>query len=135
MQQLKNIQLKTATIIWHEGTGEFDGQTFTTWAAFQKAFDKIYKQHGNGEGYTKVKISLLWEDGTGITDRVDVADSLGNYSPKHGTIGQYIQKYCRVNHLPLAFEDHSKKAANRPKISHNLTFDELCALQLNPLLN
>lgn len=86
------------TIVWHEGTGEYDGQTFITWADAQHAFNKIYRHHmqDGGQGYTKVKVQITWENGATITDRVDVSNIGGDYNPKRESIGDYLRRQNSV---------------------------------------
>lgn len=94
---MENVsKLKTLTILWHEGTGEFDGCTFTLWADAQKAIEKIFKQHvkGGRQGYTKVKVCVQWENGAEIVDRLDVG--YYDYYPKLGTIGDYLKKFNSI---------------------------------------
>ena len=186
--------LKSLTIIWHEGTGEFDGRTFQTWGRAQFAFHRIFAQHMNSDSpagtYSKVKVQIEWADGQTITDRIDVGTNKSDYFPQREKLGAYVQRYCRIS--GVSFEDTPSAAAqpaqqpkkstktgqkaricpkptqtpapaenspknspksaiidaliqsalnateqpqNPPKIAHELTFDELCARQINYPLN
>ena len=81
------------TIIFHEGTGEFDGVTFTSWQSFQDALSKIYDNwNNNPSGYDKVKIEINWENGKKLIDRVDVGNNRGDFNPNNEFIGEYIKK-------------------------------------------
>ncbi|MCA6489065.1 MAG: hypothetical protein IM551_03460 [Chitinophagaceae bacterium] len=88
----KLIKMTSFTILWHEGTNEFENTTFTKWTEAQKAFDKIFKRHAKGgrQGYTKVKVKVQWEDGSEIVDRLDVGDK--DYNPNIERLGEYLFK-------------------------------------------
>jgi hypothetical protein len=88
--------LESIQIIWHEGTGEFDGKIFKTWSSAEGAFYKIASNHGDCEGYTKVKICVKWEGGHEITDRTDVSKNGGDFWPFRESLGTYLQKQNSV---------------------------------------
>lgn len=91
----KLVKMESFTILWHEGTGQYDGKTFTTWEMANKAMTAIYKSH-EGAGYTKVKICVKWADGSEITDRADCSDSPGDFCAKRETIGEYLSRQNSV---------------------------------------
>lgn len=118
------------TIIWHEGTAEFNGKTFTDWKTVQYAFNRIYNNHGNDIGYTKVKVNVKWENGVEITDRIDVGNSGGDYSAKRETVGQYLSRQnsamygsnlSQGNRAALSFSDENSPKTTKKgvKISRN----------------
>ena len=78
----RKAQIKKITIVWHEGTGEFDGKVFNSWQGLQYALNKIYNDYktDGGGGYDKVKIVFEWSNGKTLTDRVDVGDSGGDFT-------------------------------------------------------
>jgi hypothetical protein len=77
------------TIIYHEGTGEFDVTTFATWSDLQNALEKIYDDWSNNPiGYDKVKIEIEWENGKKLIDRVDVGEK---FKPYQTFIGDYLK--------------------------------------------
>lgn len=86
------------TIVWHEGTGEFDNMTFRNWAGAQYALNKIYRHHmeDGGQGYTKVKVRVTWENGAEITDRLDVSNHGGDYNAKRESVGDYLRRQNSV---------------------------------------
>jgi hypothetical protein len=149
-------KMQSFTIIWHEGTGEFDGQTFATWNGANQAMSKIYRSH-SGPGYTKVKVNVKWENGAEITDRCDCSDSSGDFSAKRETIGQYLSRQNSVMYASnleqgsrnaLSFEDalgtaEQKKdriiAEETSKITTDFTVEqngiELSGLTIDDILN
>ena len=94
-QPVKLAKMESFTIIWHEGTGEFDNKTFTTWDKANDAMRKIYRSH-KGAGYTKAKVCVKWENGLEITDRVDCGESGGDFSANRETIGEYLSRQSSV---------------------------------------
>jgi len=86
------VKMVSFTIIWQEGSGKFDGKVFTTWNTANDAMTRIYKEH-SGQGYSKVKINVKWENGQEITDRADCSDSAGDFCPNRSTIGEYLKKH------------------------------------------
>jgi hypothetical protein len=115
MQNVTKIKLKALTILWHEGTGEFDNKTFTLWVTAQNAFNKIYKNHikDGGPGYTKVKVKVQWEDGSEITDRLDISNN--DFNPSAERLGEFL--YKAVNFYTVMY---SSNLINR----HNLSFSD-----------
>jgi hypothetical protein len=89
-EPLHPSKMVSFTILWHEGTGEFDGREFTNWWAANLALHKIYRQHGGSLGYTKVKVCIKWENGAEITDRLDVCKN--DFNPMAQTAGEYLKK-------------------------------------------
>jgi hypothetical protein len=90
-------ELPKATKIYirnHEGTGEFDNTTFTSWSDLQNALEKIYDNWSkNPDGYDKVQLEFEWQDGETLKCRVDVGDeNSGNYNPTNEFIGDYLKK-------------------------------------------
>lgn len=83
------LKMLSFTIIWHEGTGNFDGKIFTTWLNANDAIMKIYKQH-SGAGYTKVKVQITWEDDKFLVDRIDCGNNGEDYNGDI-SIGEYIK--------------------------------------------
>lgn len=129
------------TIVWHEGTGNLNGQTFKSWKDVQYAFNTIYNdymQYG-GQGYDKVKIIATWENGKSFTDRIDVGNGENDYSPKRETIGQYLQRQKGVMYETnlvdgdrelLNFTDHAGPSIIKPKLELSKlsvnSFGEIC---------
>ncbi|MEI8111155.1 MAG: hypothetical protein WCH59_09215 [Chitinophagia bacterium] len=111
-------KMTSFTILWHEGTGQYDGQTFTLWSTVQFAFNQIFKHHmkDGGEGYTKVKVNVKWEDGSEITDRLDVSEK--DYNPQLETVGEYLSK--AVNFYTVMYSSNVKSR-------HDLSFRDLPA--------
>jgi hypothetical protein len=95
--------IQKITIIWHEGTGEFDKKEFTTLDNLQKAFNKIYNHHVKDElaGYTKVKIEITFKqiDIQPFSFRIDVSNNRGDYSAKNKSIGSYIEECLKQFYL------------------------------------
>lgn len=155
-EAVQAAKMLSFTILWQEGSGRYDGKTFTTWNTANDAMRSIYNEH-EGAGYLKVKINVKWEDGSEITDRADCSDSAGDFCPKRNTIGEYLQKQnsCmyasnlnvgdRVN---LSFEDTYLTSAelskasvqdfiNSPNFINDVATDnnELSTLTIEQLLN
>lgn len=86
--------MESFLIVWHEGTGEYDGRSFATWHEADRAFMKIYQHEAakNLPGYTKVKICVKWENGETLNTRVDVSNNAGDYSSKRETIETYLKR-------------------------------------------
>lgn len=89
-------RLKSFKILWHEGSGRFDGKVFTTWADANVALKSIAHEHSKTTpvGYTKVKVQIDWENGHQIVDRLDISKSC--YWPMNETVGQYLQRQNAV---------------------------------------
>ena len=94
--------VKSITILWHEGTNEFEGKVFKTWSAFQKALEKIGPKTSGG--YTKVKFDIKWD---GIMrgdfgekeafepswmERLDLSTGAGDFNPNTQYIGNYLKE-------------------------------------------
>lgn len=77
------------TIDRHEGTGEFDGQSFKTWKDVQYAFNTIFND-AYPDGYNKVFVSVLWNNGMTFSGRIDVGSN--DYCPKNEPIGMYLYR-------------------------------------------
>ncbi len=103
------------TILWHEGTGEFDNTTFKTWETAKKAFLQIYKDYSKSGclGYDKVKVCIKWENGEEITDRIDVGNG-NDFNPNTTTFREFLQPRKGVmyqsnlqvgDRVNLSFED------------------------------
>lgn len=114
-------------IHWHEGTGQFDNTDVKTWAEADRIFRTIYRQHGDSLGYTKVKCTVKWENGAEITDRIDVGNSGGDYSPaKYNGIGDYLSRQNGVMYAStlqkgdrrfLSFKDIDSAPEPEPELS------------------
>lgn len=96
LKEGEKSKMQSFTILWHEGTGEFDGKTFTTWKDANKAMGKIYRSHGDSLGYTKVKINVKWGNGAEIIDRCDCGNSGGDFNANRYTIGKYLEQLNSV---------------------------------------
>lgn len=125
----EKAQMQSFTIVWHEGTGEFDGKTVTTWKEANKMMNKIYFNH-HGAGYTKVKVNVKWNNGAEITDRCDCSDSQGDFCANRETIGQYLSRQNSVmygsilqigDRINLSFEDQENHAGPTTEIKSNLS--------------
>jgi hypothetical protein len=94
--------LKSITIVWNEGSVDYSGKVFKTWAAFQKVLEKIGPKTGGG--YTKVKFDIKWD---GImhgdsgekeafepswVERLDLSTSAGDFNPNTQYIGNYLKE-------------------------------------------
>lgn len=91
------------TILWHEGYGQYDGKEFTSWDKLQHAFNRIYKDHGDDLGYSKVKVQFDWTDGTKDQTRIDVSNAGCDYCPKRETIREHIQNRYKLSPADLDF--------------------------------
>lgn len=114
----KKVRLESFTILWHEGTNEYQNKTVTTWKEADSMMKRIYYSH-EGAGYTKVKINVIWKNGAAITDRADCSDSSGDYCGNRETIGQYLSRQNSVmydsnlqvgDRVNLSFEDEPEQA-------------------------
>lgn len=81
------IQMKQIKIVWHEGTGDFDGFTTNSWSEFNETLEQIAAQHGSDYGYSKTKFELTWQDGEVYEGRLDV----NTKSDKN--VGQHILEH------------------------------------------
>lgn len=92
----KLLGIEKITILWHEGTGEFDEKEYSSYESLQKDFVKIFNtSYGNNKkyqgGYTKVKIEITFVDGLKITERIDVSpDAEGDFNPTINKIENYL---------------------------------------------
>ena len=97
------VKLKDIEVQWYEGLPLEDygsSPAFDRWDAFQnflgEAFDTdqwYRKEQGMSEGgYTKVKAKIIWQDGTKLTDRIDLGSSEGDFNPNNEFIGDYLRK-------------------------------------------
>lgn len=88
----KLAKMLSFTILWHEGTNEYENTTFATWYTAKKAFCKIYDDYkeSGGLGYDKVKCCIKWENGHEITDRVDVGNG-SDFNPYVKTFKEFLQ--------------------------------------------
>lgn len=115
---VEKSQLLAFTIEWHEGTGEHDGKTVTTWKKATELMNSIYNHH-DGPGYSKCKVRITWQDGSSIIDRIDCGDSGSDYSPKKfKDVGDYLSRLSSVMYSSniaeggrahLSFEDSEEE--------------------------
>ena len=119
----KKVRLESFTILWHEGTNEYEGKTVTTWKEADNMMKRIYYSH-EGAGYTKVKINVIWKNGAAITDRADCSDSSGDYCGGRETIGQYLSRQNSVmydsnlqvgDRVNLSFKDEPEQPQEQPQ--------------------
>jgi len=114
-QTQKVYKMLSFTILWHEGTNEYENTTFTTWNTAKKAFCKIYDDYkeSGGFGYDKVKCCIKWENGHEITDRIDVGNG-SDFNPYLKTFKEFLQPQTGVmyesnlqvgDRAKLSFED------------------------------
>lgn len=138
-QQEAPSMLSLFHILWQEGSGKFDGKTFTTWHTADKAMIAIYNEH-SGQGYLKTKVHITWQNGQEITTRIDCSDSIGDFCPKRETVETYLKKrYPELKTLSFSDDDNQAElkrqyenqettpqatGSQTPELSQ-LTFEEL----------
>lgn len=129
----KVAKMLSFTIIWHEGSGKYDGQTFTSWRNANRAMTAIFNEH-DGLGYLKVKVNVKWETGKEITDRVDCSGNGGDFSANRESIGQYLSRQNSVMYasnlqhgerVSLSFEDDAATTEQIPELSETTIADIL----------
>jgi len=150
-EQTAPAKMVSFTILWHEGTNEYEGRTFTTWNTANDAMRRIYNSH-EGAGYTKAKICVKWENGAEITDRADCSDSTEDFCAKRETIGEYLQRQTSVmcgsnlmqgDRVKLSFKDEVIQNEAAPEtafvspliVPDNANIIELSEITVNDLLN
>lgn len=91
------INLKEITIHWAEGKNQnYDKfpKTYVSYAEVNEALKPIYKDFAEiGEGYNKVKFSLLFEDGETYEGRLCVCEKEDNPTKNTNVIGDHITKF------------------------------------------
>jgi hypothetical protein len=92
------IPLIDIRILSNEGGVDLTGKVYNSWTEFNDALKILYDP--NMSGYNKVKFKVIWEDGSGITDRVDVG--VTDFNPNIQKVGQYIDR-------PFFFDDSLKE--------------------------
>jgi hypothetical protein len=103
----KTIPLKHIVWQWNEGKNiVLEGKKLKSWNELTNALGRVYANYvksmkevgeprfvGESSLYDKVKLTILWEDGSELTDRVDVGYSSGDYHFQE-EIGDYIKKFA-----------------------------------------
>lgn len=124
-------------IHWSETEGLYDNKTLTTWSKANEAMRYCYKQNEGRLGYTKVKITVKWENGKEITDRIDCSDNSGDFSANRETIGEYLKKQSSVMYDSnlmqgerslLSFEDEKTQ---EEEIKNTSSFCAPCTFDLS----
>ena len=91
------INVKEITIHWAEGGNQkYDKfpKTYSSYAEVNKALKPIYEDFDEiGEGYNKVKFSLIFEDGETYEGRLYVCQKEDNPTTNENVIGDHITKF------------------------------------------
>lgn len=95
------INLQSITIHWAEGSNSnYDKfpKTYTSYADVNKAMRPIYEDFAkDGEGYNKVKFSLLFEDNETYEGRLYISENFDNPIKTNNVIGEHIEDF--LNHI------------------------------------
>jgi hypothetical protein len=100
------IKMQEITIIWHEGTGEFDDFVTDNWNHFNSILEIIATQHGSSRGYSKTKFQVTWQDGYTYEGRLDVN------TKDDKNVGQHIKEeldFCTGDCKPDHMSDEQYK--------------------------
>lgn len=109
-----NIYIKEITILWHEGTGEFDGKVYREESQFFKAYEQISNlereyiaklgfDDNASFGYTKTKVLILFQDGLTIEWRLDVGKN--DFVPYFAhNLSEYYDKILPPEYLELPYK-------------------------------
>jgi hypothetical protein len=91
------INVKEITIHWAEGDNKkYDKfpKTYSSYAEVNEALKPIYEDFAEiGEGYNKVKFSLIFEDGETYEGRLYVCQKEDNPTTNENVIGDHITKF------------------------------------------
>jgi hypothetical protein len=91
------VNLKEITIHWAEGdNSKYDNfpKTYSSYADVNKALQPIYKDFAEiGEGYNKVKFTLLFEDMEVYEGRLYVCEKFDNPTKNDNVIGEHIKTF------------------------------------------
>jgi hypothetical protein len=94
------VKLKMFKIHFCEGSGDFDGYESDSWSDIQDRFLILWQQFasGNGGGYDKCKVEVVWENGSRILDRADLGYTEGDFNPTKITIGEFLRNNDMVHY-------------------------------------
>jgi hypothetical protein len=89
-QSTTKVPIKSITLV-------DENASYTTFKEVDDYFKFLYENESKllqiGEGYDKYKIKFIWEDGSYITDRLDIAAyGSGNYNPFKESLSDYYKK-------------------------------------------
>jgi hypothetical protein len=91
MKKVNYSPLRYIKILWHEGTGEFNGKEYTSFEYLQNDFKSIFDKET--VCYSKVKLQLHWEDATSKTFRIDIGTG-EDYNPYETDLKACILLEC-----------------------------------------
>lgn len=133
-------KMQSFQIVWHEGTGNFDGKILNTWKEADEVLNNIFSGH-TGDGYTKVKVCIKWVNGKEITDRIDLGWNGCDFCPLNGSVGDYLKKQNSCMYAGnlilgernlLSFEDEeTKEDAVKPIIQKPTVSDIFPEIKTN----
>lgn len=94
--QQTNVELsplKSFTIIWSEAGSFLDGHICTNWEAANDAMKELWNNVSpkEREYYHKTKVTIVWQNGMSITDRLDLGTG-GDFNPDECTIQDYVKE-------------------------------------------
>jgi len=117
-------KLKSFVITAHEGEElNLEGKLFTTWETANNALKLICDQY-TGPGYYKTYISIEWENGETLSDRIDIQDRKGDFWAYTENIGEYLAAHYQSLTETLSFKDTPSSSNNSPELS-TVTFDDI----------
>jgi hypothetical protein len=86
-------------IHWSEAGSFHDGAIITTWKdandAMMELWDNVKNKYGLDSGYYKTKVTIVWDNGMSITDRLDIGTG-GDLNPDECTIQDFIKDQVSV---------------------------------------
>ena len=115
------INVKEITIHWAEGSNEkYDKfpKTYSSYAEVNKALKPIYEDFDEiGEGYNKVKFTLMFEDGENYEGRLYVSEKYDNPTKSDNVIGQHIKDF--LNNIIKNNENDKEDRTNANNFINN----------------
>lgn len=115
------INVKEITIHWAEGDNQkYDKfpKTYSSYAEVNKALIPIYEDFAEiGEGYNKVKFTLMFEDGENYEGRLYVSEKYDNPTKSDNVIGEHIKDF--LNNIIKNNENDKEDRTNANNFINN----------------
>jgi len=115
------INVKEITIHWAEGGNQkYDKfpKTYSSYAEVNEALKPIYEDFAEiGEGYNKVKFTLMFEDGENYEGRLYVSEKYDNPTKSDNVIGEHIKDF--LNNIIKDNENDKEDRTNANNFINN----------------
>ena len=115
------INVKEITIHWAEGGNQkYDKfpKTYSSYAEVNKALKPIYEDFAEiGEGYNKVKFTLMFEDGENYEGRLYISEKYDNPTKSDNVIGEHIKDF--LNNIIKNNENDKEDRTNANNFINN----------------